>query len=356
MNRTVYVLGAGFCRDFDQTIFPLVFDFLEMAKSFNIYQPNGSHRELAAFIYRYFGDEVFPDIEKVLSFLATTPFDSLEVNFEKRTQLYHDLVAIIVRMLTAASATVVNMNGRAVWTLYSKFIEHLVQTDAVVLTFNYDLLLEELLSATNKWQMYDGYGVNIPLVYEALPTASFVPPPVNDYRPRQRSNVILLKLHGSINWGIPINQATDHMDKGDLIYRLPEHGKSLAIDYFQLPAPDGLPLIMVFRPVIVPPVMDKSSWLQNRTFRSIWNMALRSVQEAGEITFVGFSLPPTDFMADALFRQGRLGNAKDKICVIAPNATEMKLRFEQLFGPSVQVIDKTFHRWCNDTFFTQATR
>ena len=103
------------------------------------------------------------------------------------------------------------------------------------------------------------------------------------------------------------------MDKGDLIYRLPEHVKSLAIDYFQLPAPDGLPLIMLFRPVIVPPVMDKSSWLQNRTFRSIWNMALRSLQEAGEITFVGFSLPPTDFMADALFqtRKARLRQRTD---------------------------------------------
>jgi hypothetical protein len=82
-------------------------------------------------------------------------------------------------------------------------------------------------------------------------------------------------------------------------------------------------------------------------------MALRSLQDAGEITFIGFSLPPTDFMADTLFRQGRLGNAKDNISVIAPNATEMKLRFEQLFGPSIRLIDKTFHRWCNDTFFRQ---
>jgi hypothetical protein len=71
-------------------------------------------------------------------------------------------------------------------------------------------------------------------------------------------------------------------------------------------------------------------------------MALRAVQEAGEITFIGFSLPPTDFMADTLFRQGRLGYSKDNISVIAPNATEMKVRFEQLFGPSVKFIDKTF--------------
>jgi hypothetical protein len=258
MKRTVYILGAGFSRDFNETIFPLVCDFLPMAKSFNIYQPNDSHKELAAFIYRYFGDELFSDVEKVLSFLATTPFDSLEVNFEKRTQLYRDLVSIIVRMLISASATVVNMNGRAVWTLYSRFVEHLIQRSAVVITFNYDLLLEELLSATSKWQMFDGYGVHIPLVYEALPTISFTPDPLDfHYKEGQRSNVVLLKLHGSVNWGVPINQGADHMDKGDVIYRLPEHGRSLAIDYYQLPAPDGLPLIMAFQPVIVPPVMDK---------------------------------------------------------------------------------------------------
>jgi hypothetical protein len=352
MRKSVYILGAGFCRDFNQTIFPLVFDFLPMAKAHNIYQPNGAHKALAAFMYRYFGEELFPDVEKVLSFLATTPFDSLEVNFEKRSQLYDDLVAIIVRMLTAASSTVVNMQGRAGWTYYSRFIEHLTQTNARVLTFNYDLLLEELLSATNQWQMYDGYGVYLPLIQNALPTPSFGAADTHDYKVRPSpSNVTLLKLHGSINWGIPINQAAHHMDRGDLIYRLPEHGKSLSIDYFQLPAPDGLPLMMIFRPVIVPPVMDKSSWLQNQTFRSIWNMALRSVQDASEITFIGFSLPPTDFMADALFRQGRLGNAKDKISVVAPDASAMKLRYQQLFGPNVNFIDKTFHTWCIDSFF-----
>lgn len=355
MKRKVYVLGAGFCRDFNEVTFPLVCDFLQMAKTLNIYKPSDSHRELASFIYRYFGNEVFPDIEKILSFLATTPFESLEVNFEKRTQLYDELVAIVVRMLTAASASAVNMTGRAVWTLYSRFVEHLLETNAVVLSFNYDLLLEELLSATGKWQMYDGYGVYIPLVHNALPTPSFGATGADDYKPKSsRSNVILLKLHGSINWGIPIDQAKHQMDKGDVIYRLPEHGRSLAIDYFQLPAPDGLPLVMIFKPVIVPPVMDKSNWLQNHTFRSIWNMALRALLEAGEITFIGFSLPPTDFMVDSLLRQGKLGYAKDSISVVSPSPSlEMKLRYQQLFGSNVSFVDKTFHRWCNDMFFKQ---
>src|SRR5438105_2496679 len=107
------------------------------------------------------------------------------------------------------------------------------------------------------------------------------------------------------------------------------------------------------------PLLYRQSWISRRGFRivlfarfGIW----RYGQEAGEIIFIGFSLPPTDFMADTLFRQGRLGYAKENISVIAPNATDMKPRFQQLFGPSVNFIDKTFHRWCNDISFANANQ
>jgi hypothetical protein len=355
MSRPVYILGAGFCRDFDDNAFPLVNDFLIKAQNMNIYRPRErEHGALATFLHRYFGSETFHDIEKVLSFLSTPPLDDLHVNFDldERVRLYDQLVSIIVRMLTAASAIVMNANngGRATWQFYYKFIKHMVENQAIILTFNYDLLLETLLQATNEWQMYDGYGVEIPLVQQALPTPSFDNYKLNDYNPAILSKVFLLKLHGSINWGIPINQISPHFNTGDLIYRLTQGGPA-SIDFYQLPANNGVPLTMVFKPVIVPPVLDKSSWLRNRTFRNIWNMALHAVKTARELTFIGFSLPPTDFLAEFMLRQGSLDRDAKSITVVSPDASKLRPRFEQLFGPRVKYVDNGFHGWCIDTFY-----
>ena len=102
MNRPVYILGAGFCLDFDRNSFPLAWNFLRLAKEQHVYQPERAHGELSLFITKYFGDDSSADIERVLSFLASEPFDSNE-DAALRLHLYDQLVMIIANMLNAAS-------------------------------------------------------------------------------------------------------------------------------------------------------------------------------------------------------------------------------------------------------------
>jgi hypothetical protein len=64
---------------------------------------------------------------------------------------------------------------------YQKFAGNIAHCGDVVLTFNYDVLLERELRQARKWEIGDGYGFE---VCTGLPA----------------SPVMLLKLHGSTTW------------------------------------------------------------------------------------------------------------------------------------------------------------
>lgn len=342
MREKVYVLGAGFCRDFNQDAFPLVSDFLSLAASHGSYQrDSAAHRQLAMMIAKYFGNDLYQNIETVLSFFSAEPFDNLEIKSENRPNLYRQLVDLIVGELNRASS-IVDRHSQGAWAVYSRFVKHLVASESVVITFNYDMLLERILAEehTNDWHMVDGYGIDIPLTDEAFPTHT-ASKSTTEVSQAWRSKVLLLKLHGSINWGVP----TIALDKGNKIYRRRSGGGDCML-HRKVPHPGGLPLILHFEPVIVPPIVDKSQWLGNQTFRYLWNMANQAIQEAKEIIFIGYSLPPTDFMAEFMFRQAKMGQSQRRTILIDPNASKLvEERYRLIFGSDVIPIDKTFQQW-----------
>lgn len=327
MSRPVYILGAGFSRNFNQDMFPLVSDFLSVAKARSIYEPEQKHQDLALVIRRYFGNDTYQNIEKVLSFLAESPLYNRQIPLEHRPIVYEELVEIIVGVLSGASQT--NADTELIQETYQRFAELLNETESTVITFNYDMLLERLLRNVG-WQQYYGYGVHIPLTHEAMPT------PPNTY-PNQsnsenmdtdrKSLVTVLKLHGSINWGMPIIAE----DKTHAIYQIPLRGGVSMAD-FAIQTERGSPFTQYFRPVIVPPVLDKSLWFRNPTFRVVWNMAMEAIEQASEITFVGYSLRATDFMAEFMFRQAvSMQPIERKITVVDPRASELEERYRDVF-------------------------
>jgi len=103
MTRSVYVLGAGFSHNFNREEFPLIRDFLKIASTRFIYQPETEHRELAYVISKYFHDAHYHDIEKILSFLSASPLNDRSIAYEHRSVIYDELVEIIFRLLSVAS-------------------------------------------------------------------------------------------------------------------------------------------------------------------------------------------------------------------------------------------------------------
>ena len=139
------------------------------------------------------------------------------------------------------------------------------------ITFNYDDFLDEALAQTGSWNPYWGYGFFCPSSLDTI--ASFDELETD-------SILRLLKLHGSINWRpklgyaspVAIDSITHHHDWAGISSRHPQVGGHLEPE-----------------PVMVPPVLSKSSLVEQPVLRLVWSHAFDSLETAHEVTFIGYS-------------------------------------------------------------------
>lgn len=121
---------------------------------------------------------------------------------------------------------------------------------------------------------------------------------------------LLLKLHGSVNW----NCLTGNYRR---VFREGSDVKNRA-DRFNLNniwfRGDGSPIEHdADSPCIIPPIASKPV-AKIKIFRELWKLASRYLKECEELYFCGYSLPPTDTMAAALF--GNFRNSKMRKIVV----------------------------------------
>jgi hypothetical protein len=152
----------------------------------------------------------------------------------------------------------------------------------VVISFNYDLLMDNALRETKK--LTDcGYLVPFRSVLDGQGSRRMEDTP---------SDITLIKLHGSLNWLHCSFCDTNFLDRSEKIspqyatlpHRCPYCGESNV--YFQR--------------VIVPPLLAKNYSLS--PLKYLWSRVNRYVAKAREIVIIGYSFPPTDFATEALLR------------------------------------------------------
>jgi NAD-dependent SIR2 family protein deacetylase len=127
---------------------------------------------------------------------------------------------------------------------------------STIITFNYDLILDDCLRRIS------------------IEPAYFLEPDAQMEESEQR--IPLLKLHGSINWGIcaccrnlkvvasPADFRGDHCPKCRQVYQ----------------------------PLLIPPSWDKSG--HRDVVQHVWKRAIRDLKEASRICIIGYSMPRTD--------------------------------------------------------------
>lgn len=164
-----------------------------------------------------------------------------------------------------------------------------------IITFNYDLLVEEALT-----------NLGIPCVYGGLhggflanfSSTRYYPdepefPGVSDPLPEHHIRVI--KLHGSINW--MLNPEFDpQCDSGAAQYRV------IVLDDYQSAweyqqayetqrnSKDGFPPALL----LAPPIWSKDLRDLNAPLSNVWNAAVRAIETATRIIVIGYSMPQTD--------------------------------------------------------------
>ena len=211
--------------------------------------------------------------------------------------------------------------------VHLEFVRKAIKPGDVLLTFNYDPLIEQalLLGASDgdspiRWHERDGYGV------EVVPLDSNPPP-----RPDEQSNVHVLKLHGSVDWLCRADEQPTPPLRALRITSSSMRGQGMIAR-----ASDGVPL----RPVIVPPLPNKS--YEAMVLQEVWELADRALAKASSLTVIGYSLPPTDDRPRQLLARaaGRIGH-EAKVTFVTRSDGEAAARFKCIF-PAARVVDGGF--------------
>jgi hypothetical protein len=179
---------------------------------------------------------------------------------------------------------------------YALFAESIVKPGDVIVTFNYDDSLDRELFRRRVWNVSTGYG--FPLGYDEGP-----------------SEVMLLKLHGSVNWLISLFGGATHgaflvnpvnsMGEAPVIHRADL--RFLGYDEFagRTYESGGAP------PCLILPGRTKQFFYDTSLGRefaefwaSLWFQAQRALQICENVVICGYSLPEADTQARQLLLEG----------------------------------------------------
>jgi hypothetical protein len=227
--------------------------------------------------------DIFKQI--LLGVLEESLFDNHSQDCREKTCTYHDMIA-----------------------------KRLDNHDAVV-SFNYDCLMDASLTKHCKfWNPKVGYG----FTPEEGPGVSYwesVQGVPTDY-----ATVGLFKLHGSINW--QEKSRTPSEVKRRLMSR--PYTRQNGDRKFD----------------IIPPAIAKETYM--RAYQPLWQSALDRMRIAELIAVVGYSIPPADALAEALFRSrelvpdGRKNPRNLRYLVVANPDRTVRHRVINVFKKSIQ--------------------
>jgi len=180
-----------------------------------------------------------------------------------------------------------------------RFLQRHVQPGDVLITFNYDTLLEEELKALGLWSLRTGYGLDLSEFYEGFESED--PSPCE-----------VLKLHASVGW----MTAFDRPGAGGFRQGMPGETFELVIDRERLgnfghgdaSLRDPNETRTVMLPMALPSFLKT---LSRYPLPHLWRRAGASLQSAERVIVTGYSLPAADSAARALLLGVREGAPLD---------------------------------------------
>ena len=194
---------------------------------------------------------------------------------------------------------------------------------AIVITFNYDTLLEQAINLVRP--VINGTPLATTVYADQVVFPAPPAPPAEymiDTASHNAQSFQILKLHGSLNWYWAAGDLT-----GSTLVRLREKrvlGRApITIDYDFAGA-------KTLDRYLIPPVTSKDAYYNSYLSHSLWRSASDAIRLAPRITLMGYSMPANDRVAVELIRQASAtfeivdldpGNAEDPLTLagrIAP--------------------------------------
>lgn len=307
--QTVVVLGAGASRGSScaRTVGlapPVDADFFAQAQRIPASKLTRRDRELFSFIRTEFGQGEFPTLEVFFTQIAAVDRFHHEFNIRGRVsgqfgKHLHTLTSLIPRVFDEA------LGGRRCrW--HERIAASLRASDAIM-SFNYDTLIDQALrdAGGKRWAPEVGYAFDV-----ADGAQLWAGPPAPGRR--FRSTIRLLKPHGSLNWAVDAEARRVSLTAA---YDASTTGS------------------------IVPPTWDKSD-VHRWPWSEVWRAARGALGTARMLVVIGYSVPVTDQLSQALLRADV--QKLDALVVVNPDS-EARRRVVQVMtsglGPNAMVVE-----------------
>lgn len=311
--ETVFILGAGFTKAFlpDAPLLIDDFDTDELTRKFGPFER--ASQLLAGELSLNDGTRI--DIERLMTRLDSgMPYDSIRGDESELRLLLSELRNAFVARLQKAKA------GERREGELAALASYIIRNQIACITFNYDDVLDEALWKVhgNKvdprslyWHPDGGYGFFCGSP-ESCVEAS------NVYM--DRSAMLLLKLHGSINWR-PRRGSTHPFSVNSIVH----YEEWRELEHVHLIESGGLTeqdvREMIQRhlerdPLIIPPVLVKADLVREPLLKLLWSLAYDVLAHASKVVFVGYRLPVTDLAASFLFRESMGAISTENVTVV----------------------------------------
>jgi hypothetical protein len=293
---TTYVFGAG--ASFHAQ-YPLCSNMGEGLLEFMLKYPIDRYRDSANVLIEMFGKT--PNVEEMITVLEER-IESLkgaEDSMDRATRSVlahaHGHVAEMLREWFR----IIHENPAP---LYAKFAEEIIKPGDTIITFNYDDSLERELNRAGIWNLSRGYGFN-------LGDAD------------AHSKVLLLKLHGSINWIISLFGgvtngpafAGPHGSTGGspFIHSADASYLGYADFHGRTYTGGGTMLSMILPGRSKQFFIDTSLGREFEGFwNNLWDQAERSLKKSDRLVICGYSMPLADKRACGLLLGSTPKNAE----------------------------------------------
>lgn len=361
-NNIVFLLGAGFnqeIKDWDDLKPPMAKNFFQLIKQSSRYEKiyHEQLRKVYEFMQDYWKldeEEISLrefDLEKLFTFLHLTIDD---INREEKYDELADLLKINDSLLAVFIDFLQKFDvHHASVELYRRFGEKLIEHKPDIITFNYDLYLENILESASGLNVsipdsfknlqnlddfnlpddiirYSHHKYNIPLAYGFKSDIVRIFMAGNrKYESGERfydfhelyANPII-KLHGSLNWlkvrQFPVDRITLRALNKQYIGNLIISNEYWNIDFYN----DFKGWAV--RPYIITPTLYKRGFFDKFPFRELWSMAKKKLSDCNKLIVIGYSFSPTDFHTEKLFLDSFKENELQDLIIVNPDTSGIK--------------------------------
>ena len=221
----------------------------------------------------------FPNVEELLSQLMVNEqlFDSsrqYEGTFTKQDlqNLQRDLLLTIAEWFHEISDEITPSESHVPW--LKTFRDRVWHEKASIVSFNWDLILDELLFGCDLDETSYGFKTN------------------------STETPVLIKPHGSLNWFDERAGRRINADRKFLLFGR-RHGGVYAFRPYRAPVSK---MGRIYTPLIVPPVLMKN--FDKPVFKALWRRCTRLLSRASRVIFIGYSMPAADHHARFIMRCG----------------------------------------------------